>query len=97
MKSHRSRIHSHTDDDTDQSDEHYKGSVMQPLIVQPLKDYKLTEGQDATFFCKVAGVPKPKVRPKAKVRPKSKGSCLLILCTFVTCYYCMHTLGMLCI
>lgn len=46
---------------TDPMDEEYTGQVMQPLILQPLKDYKLTEGQDATFFCKVAGVPRPKV------------------------------------
>ena len=57
--SHRSPIHSQSDIDQDTPD--HKGQVMQPLIVQPLKDYKLTEGQDAAFFCKVAGVPKPKV------------------------------------
>lgn len=61
MKAHRSRIHSYTDD-SEMTDEEHRGSVMQPLIVQPLKDFKLTEGQDATFFCKVAGVPKPRVR-----------------------------------
>lgn len=59
-QSHRSRIHSHTDDETADQSEHV-GEVMQPIIVQPLKDYKLTEGQDAAFFCKVAGVPKPRV------------------------------------
>jgi len=60
--SHRSKIHSYSDDTDDTNQETYTGNVMQPLIVQPLKDFKLTEGQDATFFCKVVGVPKPKVR-----------------------------------
>lgn len=58
--SHRSPIHSQSDVDQNTPDQR-GGQVMQPLIVQPLKDYKLTEGQDAAFFCKVAGVPKPKV------------------------------------
>lgn len=60
MPAHKSRLHSQTDDD-DQLDAEYRGEVMPPLIIQPLQDYKLTEGQDATFFCRVAGVPKPKV------------------------------------
>ena len=56
---HRHRIHSDTDSEV--TDDQYTGPAMQPVIVQPLKDFKLTEGQDATFFCKVAGVPRPRV------------------------------------
>lgn len=60
VPTYRSRIRSHTDEE-DVFDSDYRGEVMAPLIVQQLKDYKLTEGQDATFYCKIAGVPKPKV------------------------------------
>ena len=32
-----------------------------PKISQTLKDFKLIEGSDATFVCKVSGKPRPKV------------------------------------
>lgn len=32
-----------------------------PKISQTLKDFKLIEGSDATFVCKVSGRPRPKV------------------------------------
>ena len=32
-----------------------------PMISQPLKDFRLMEGSDATFVCKITGNPRPKV------------------------------------
>lgn len=32
-----------------------------PTIIQKLKDFRLIEGSDATFVCRVTGRPRPKV------------------------------------
>jgi len=32
-----------------------------PQIVQPMKDFKLMEGADSTFVCRIIGKPRPKV------------------------------------
>ena len=77
-KTRRSRMHSDTDD-SEIAEDVYSGQVMQPIIVQPLKDFKLTEGQDATFFCKVAGVPRPRVSSLFKF-------CFILFCCSMILY-----------
>lgn len=32
-----------------------------PQILQPMKDFRLIEGADATFVCRIIGKPRPKV------------------------------------
>ena len=52
-----------TEYDTDQPEERVSGDQLQaPEIIQPLKDFRLMEGTDVTFVCKVTGRPRPKVR-----------------------------------
>lgn len=51
-----------TEYDTDQLEENLLSTQGQaPEIVQPLKDFRLMEGNDVTFVCKVTGQPRPKV------------------------------------
>lgn len=51
-----------TEYDTDQPEERVSSAHAQaPQIVQPLKDFRLIEGSDVTFVCKVTGRPRPKV------------------------------------
>lgn len=49
-----------TEYDTDHPEE-MTGQAQAPEIVQPLKDFRLMEGNDVTFVCKVVGIPRPKV------------------------------------
>ena len=52
-----------TEYDTDQPEEKVAATqAYAPQIQQPLKDFCLMEGSDATFVCKVTGRPRPKVR-----------------------------------
>ena len=52
-----------TEYDTDQPEEKVVATqAYAPQIQQPLKDFCLMEGSDATFVCKVTGRPRPKVR-----------------------------------
>ncbi|GFS02464.1 titin, partial [Elysia marginata] len=51
-----------TEYDTDQPEERVASDQLQaPEIVQPLKDFRLMEGTDVTFVCKVTGRPRPKI------------------------------------
>lgn len=51
-----------TEYDTDQPEEKVAPSAMQkPVFVVSLKNFKLMEGADATFVCRLTGRPKPKV------------------------------------
>ena len=49
-----------TEYDTDHPEE-VTDTARAPEIVQPLKDFRLMEGNDVTFVAKVIGKPKPKV------------------------------------
>ena len=52
-----------TEYDTDQPEEKVSATqAYAPQIHQSLKDFRLMEGSDATFVCKVTGRPRPKVR-----------------------------------
>lgn len=58
------KLHSETETeyDTDQPEERVTSTHAQaPQFVQPLKDFRLMEGTDVTFVCKVTGRPRPKV------------------------------------
>jgi hypothetical protein len=51
-----------TEYDTDQPEEKVTSTqACPPQVLQPLKDFRLIEGSDATFVCKVSGRPRPKV------------------------------------
>ncbi len=51
-----------TEYDTDQPEEQVGAAqIIPPQISQPLKDFRLIEGSDATFVCKITGRPRPKV------------------------------------
>ena len=58
------RLHSETETeyDTDQPEEKVTSTqACPPQVVQPLRDFRLIEGTDAAFVCKVTGRPRPKV------------------------------------
>lgn len=58
------RLHSETETEYDSEQPEEKVSSTQtqaPQVQQPLKDFRLIEGSDATFVCKVSGRPRPKV------------------------------------
>ena len=57
------RIQSETETeyDTDHPEERVGTAAQAPEIVQPLKDFRLMEGNDVTFVAKVTGNPRPKV------------------------------------
>lgn len=51
-----------TEYDTDQPEDRVGPTqTMAPQISQTLKDFRLIEGSDATFVCKIIGRPRPKV------------------------------------
>ena len=51
-----------TEYDTDQPEDQLCSAHMSaPVILQPLKDFRLIEGSDSTFVCKVSSHPRPKV------------------------------------
>ena len=57
------RIQSETETeyDTDHPEVLSSSAAQAPEIVQPLKDFRLMEGNDVTFVAKVTGNPRPKV------------------------------------
>lgn len=67
------RLHSETETEYDSEQPEEKVSPTQtqaPQVQQPLKDFRLIEGSDATFVCKVSGRPRPKVSGLSVIKKK---------------------------